>query len=108
MITNKIIKIYINNFEFIYINRNYFNLVIFNNFELKKIIRDIKKLRDENISRECLFITRDILLKLLTTFNTFIFENAILHVFFCLVFANFFRINKFIYNIKNLSNFIFD
>ena len=82
MIIFKIIKIYINNFRFIYINRDYFNFVIFNNFKLKKIIRDIKKFRDENISRECLFIICDILLKLLIIFNIFIFENIILHVFF--------------------------
>ena len=108
MIIFKIIKIYINNLRFIYINRDYFNLIIFNDFKLKKIIHDIKRFRDENIFRERLFIIRDILLKLLMIFNIFIFKNVILHVFFCFTFANFLRINEFIYNIKNLSDFTFN
>ena len=41
-------------------------------------------------------ITRDILLQILKSFDIRIKNDAILHVAFCLIFANFLRIDEFI------------
>lgn len=46
------IKSYIYDFRFVYIDEDYFNYIIFDNFVLLRIIYDIKRRYNKNISRK--------------------------------------------------------
>ena len=93
---SKIIKSYIIALRFVCIDREYFDLNVFNEFLLQREINDIKRMYDESEKRERKTIIRDILLKILKFFDIRIRKNATLHVAFCLIFANFLRIDEFI------------
>ena len=77
-------------------NREYFDFNVFNELLLQREIDEIKRLYEENEKRERKIITRDILLDILQSFDTRIKRDATLHVAFCLIFANFLRIDEFI------------
>ena len=92
---SKTIKTYITDLRFVCVDREYFDLIVFNEFLLQREINDIKRMYDESETRERKTITRDILLEILQSFDTRIRKNATLHVAFCLAFANFLRIDEF-------------
>ena len=82
-----------------YIDLDYseFDLKIFINSLLKRIIVDVKKRNDEVNTKERRSITKNVLLKLLKQINVINLENCYLHTSFYLVFVLFFRIDEFIY-----------
>ena len=53
-------------------------------------------MQNKNIFKKRKFITKNILLKMLNTFNVSTQQNAILYTIFYFVFAVFFRVNEFI------------
>ena len=61
---------------------------------LDRTIRGIKRVRGEGISRERKPITRDVLLKILGTFDVSTRQSATLNASFCLAFAAFLRIGE--------------
>ena len=93
---SKIIKIYITTLRFVCVNRKYFDFNVLNEFLLQREIDEIKRIYEKNEKREKKIIIRDILLNILQFFDIRIKRNATLHVAFCLIFANFLRIDKFI------------
>ena len=63
-------------------------------------------MNDDDEKRERKIIIRDILLKTLKFFDINIKKNAILHVAFDLIFANFLRIDEFIwFNVDRIFEF---
>ena len=93
---SKIIKIYITTLRFVCVNREYFDFNVFNEFLLQREIDEIKRMYEKSEKREKKTIIRDILLDILQFFDIRIKKNATLHVAFCVIFANFLRINEFI------------
>ena len=92
---SKTIKVYITTLRFACVNREYSDLIVFNESLLQREIDGIKRMYEEDEKRERKTITRDILLDILQSFDTRIRQNATLHVAFCLIFANFLRIDEF-------------
>ena len=92
---SKIIKNYITTLRSACVDRKYFDLIVFNELLLQREINEIKRMYEENEKREKKTITRDILLDMLQFFDTRIKKNAILHVAFYLIFADFLRIDEF-------------
>ena len=99
--THKIIKSYLCDLRSKHVNKNYSNFFAFENSMLTRVFRNIKRLRDDEISKKRKSITRNILLKILDKLNVSIRQKVTLHVFFYLIFAIFFRINEFIYFNEN-------
>ena len=95
---SKIIQTYITIFRFVCIDRKYFDFNIFNEFLLQCEINEIKRMYEKREKREKKTIIRDILLQILKFFDIRIKNDAILHVAFCLIFANFLRIDEFIWS----------
>ena len=93
---SKIIKNYITTLRFACVDREYFDFIVFNEFLLQREINEIKRMYEKNEKREKKIIIRDILLDMLQFFDIRIKKNAILHVAFYLIFANFLRIDEFI------------
>ena len=81
---------------------------MFINFVFQKTIKNIKRLKSEINTRERKFIIRNVFLNMLF----FLFQNirneTICHAIFCLIFAIFLRIEKFIYTQTNFENFEFN
>lgn len=70
-------------------------LEVFHHPTLERIIQDIRRLRGDSKVRERLPVTRPILLKILSLFDTATRTGATLHAAFCLAFAGFLRIGEF-------------
>ena len=64
---------------------------------LKRICQDARRRMRKTNRRERRSITKDLLFRLLKRLNTNTFDDDNMHVAFCLTFANFFRVNEFIY-----------
>ena len=71
------------------------DLEIFHHPLLERILAGIRRLRGEADTKERRPITRDVLLKVLTRFNTTTRYGIMLHAVFCLAFAGFLRIGEF-------------
>ena len=106
-IASRTIKIYLCGFRFEHVDKNYFDLFVFEHSILNRVIRDIKRMRDDDVFKERKFITRDVLLKILNILDISIRQNVTLHAIFCLIFAIFFRINEFIWFSNNREIFDF-
>ena len=91
----EIVKICITILRFVCVDRKYFDLNIFNESLLHREINEIKRMYEKSEKRERKTISRDILLDILQSFDTRIRKSAILHVAFCLAFADFLRIDEF-------------
>ena len=105
-IASKTIKTYICEFRSTYIDRSYENFIAFESPILQRYIRGIKRKNGEINKRKRKAITRDILLKILANFDIFIRREITLHAAFCFAFANFLRIDEFIY--KQDEQYTFD
>ena len=70
---------------------------------LKRVIRNIKRVRDENLFKKRKSITKNVLLKILNILNVFTRQNVTLHAFFCFVFVVFFRIDEFIWFVADVK-----
>ena len=90
--------IYITIFRFVCIDRKYFNFNVFNKFLLQREINEIKRKYKKREKCEKKIIIRDILLQILKFFDNRIKNDTILHIAFCLIFANFLRIDEFIWS----------
>ena len=64
---------------------------------LKRICQSARRRMREANRRERRSITRDLLLRLLKRLDTNILDDVNMHVAFCLTFANFLRVDEFIY-----------
>ena len=65
---------------------------------LKRVISGLRRLSGEGDTRERRSITRDILLKLISSFDQTTLEGANFHTAFCLAFTGFLRMGEFTYN----------
>ena len=83
------------------------NLSSFNHSILQRIIRDIKRVKSDDVSRERKAITRNILLEILDTLNQITQEEATMHTAFCLTFIAFLRIDEFTYTVRDRKSFDF-
>ena len=93
----KTIKAHITALRSACIDRGYSDLSVFNEPLLQREINGIKRMNDDGEKRERKAITRDILLRILKSFDISIRKDAILHVAFGLTFADFLRIDEFIW-----------
>ena len=91
----KTIKTYITDLRSACVDREYSDLTVFNEPLLQREINGIKRMYDEDETRERKAITRDILLEILQSFDTRTRKGATLHAAFCLAFADFLRIDEF-------------
>ena len=99
--THKIIKSYFCDFRSKHVNKNYSNFFAFENSMLTRVFRNIKRFRDDEIFKKRKSIIKNILLKIFDKLNVSTRQKITLYVFFCLIFAIFFRINEFIYFNEN-------
>ena len=97
-ITPKTIKAYLCGLRSAHVDRGYSDFFTFEHPVLDRVIRGIKRARDIGIPREREPIRRELLLKILGTFDVFTQRGVTLHAFFCLVFAVFLRIGEFIWS----------
>jgi hypothetical protein len=79
-------------------NYTFQNIEIFAHFLLKRICINIKRRHYETNKRKRRSIIKNILFKLFKLININIKNETNLHVVFCLIFVNFFKIDEFIYN----------
>ena len=84
------------------------NLIVFYSAQLKRVVDDTRRLRDEGEIRERYSITKNVLLRLLKCFYKIIKHNTTMQTVFCLVFAVFLRVSEFIYESKDLRDENFD
>ena len=82
-----------------HVNLSYFSQEneIFAHSLLQHICKNVKRRQDQARRRERRSIIEDVLLKMLTRLNINISNDVNMHATFCLTFANFFRVNEFIY-----------
>ena len=86
----KIIKIYFCYVRFAHIDKNFENFSIFEHSILTNVIQNIKCVRKNDVVKKRKSIKKNILLKILKTFDIFIQRDVTLHVVFCLIFVVFF------------------
>ncbi len=91
----KTIKSYICGLRSAHIDRGYSDYTAFDSLLLLRVIRGIKRRQGDGIPRERKAITRDVLLVVLTTFDTASRPGATLHAAFCLAFAGVLRAGEF-------------
>ena len=98
-ITYEIMKKYMCEIKWHHVNLNYFSQEneIFTHSLLQRICKNVKRRQNQVERRERRSITRNVLFKMLTKLNTNILVDVNMHATFCLTFANFFRVNEFIY-----------
>ena len=98
-ITYEIMKKYMCEIKSHHVNLSYFSQEneIFAHSLLQRICKSVKRRQSQTRRRERRSITRDVLLKMLTRLNTNISNDVNMHATFCLTFANFLRVNEFIY-----------
>ena len=106
----KTINFYLMSLRSYHVNLNYndFDLKIFINSLLKRIVVDIKRRNDEINTKKRRSITKNILLKLLAQIDVINLEDCNLHTFFCLVFVVFLRIDEFTYFAAKQRDLDFD
>ena len=84
------------------------DLTVFHSAQLKRVVDDTRRLRDEDEIRERCLITKNVLLRLLKCFYKIIKHNITIQIIFCLVFIIFLRISEFTYESKDLRDENFD
>ena len=84
------------------------NLIVFHSAQLKRVVDDTRRLRDEGETRERCLITKNILLRLLKCFHKIIKHNITMQTVFYLVFITFLRISEFTNESKDLRDEDFD
>ena len=84
------------------------NLIVFHSAQLKRVVDNTRRLRDEDETRERYLITKNILLRLLKCFYKIIKHNITIQIVFYLVFIVFLKISEFIYESKDLRDENFD
>ena len=84
------------------------NLIVFHSAQLKRVVDDTRRLRDEDETRERCLITKNILLRLLKCFHKIIKHNITMQTVFYFVFIVFLRVSEFIYESKDLRDENFD
>ena len=100
----KAVKAYVGRLKSSCIDRGYSDLTVFNDDTVERVYRGIKGMRGEGVNRERKPRTRDVLLDVLSTFNTSTREGATLHASFCLAFAGFLRAGEFTYSAKDRTS----
>lgn len=73
-------------------------LEVYGHLMLQRIIAGLRRLYEKGDTHEHRPITRNILLKLISRFDQTTLEGANLHAAFCLAFAGFLQMGKFIYD----------
>ena len=84
------------------------NLTVFHSAQLKRVVDDTRRLRDEDEIRKRCLITKNVLLRLLKCFYKIIKHNITMQIVFYLVFIIFLRVSEFIYESKDLRDEDFD
>ena len=107
-VKTKFIKAYLIDVRSAYVNIEFENLIVFHSAQLKRVINDTRRLRDEDEIRERCLITKNVLLRLLKCFYKIIKHNITIQIVFYLVFIVFLRISEFIYESKDLRDENFD
>ena len=89
-------------------NMGFEDLTVFHSAQLKRVVNDTRRLRDEDEIRERCSITKDVLLRLLKCFYKIIKHDITMQIAFCLVFIAFLRVSEFTYESKDLRDENFD
>ena len=89
-------------------NMGFEDLTVFHSAQLKRVVDDTRRLRDEGEIRERCLITKDVLLRLLKCFHKIIKHDTTIQAAFCLAFAVFLRVSEFTYESKDLRDENFD
>ena len=84
------------------------DLTVFHSAQLKRVVDDTRRLRDEDEIRERCLITKNILLRLLKCFYKIIKHNITMQIVFYLAFTVFLRISEFTYESKDFRDENFD
>ena len=74
-VKTKFIKTYLIDVRLVHVNMGFENLIVFYSTQLKRVVDDTRRLRDEDEIRERYSITKDILLRLLKCFYKIIKHN---------------------------------
>lgn len=100
----KTIKAYLCGVRSAHVDMGFEDLDVFHHPLLQRVIAGIRRLRGEADIKERRPITRDLLLQILTRFDTSTLESATLHASFCLAFAAFLRVGEFTWTEADLSD----
>ncbi len=80
------------------------DLAVFHHPLLQRVINGVRRLRGEADTKERRPITRDLLLRVLSQFDTTTRQGATLHASFCLAFAAFLRVGEFTWTEADLKD----
>ena len=84
------------------------DLTVFHSAQLKRVVDDTRRLRDEDETRERCLITKNVLLRLLKCFHKITKHNITMQTVFYLAFTAFLRVSEFTYESKDLRDENFD
>ena len=84
------------------------DLTVFHSAQLKRVVDDTRRLRDEDEIRKRYSITKNFSLRLLKCFYKIIKHNITIQIVFYLVFTIFLRVSEFTYESKDLRDENFD
>lgn len=98
----KTIKSYLTGLRSAHVDMGY-NIEVFHDPIILRVRDGIRRRRGEPGTKERMPITRDILIKLLASFDQRSLQGATIHASFCLAFAAFLRIGEFTWNPSDLT-----